>query len=191
MIRFTPTENSKPQIGDILLSEPFLNDPYFGRKAVLLCENNKSGSFGLVLNNIIDMDITEVITDFPDPSARVSLGGPVSRANLFFLHTSEKIKDSQKVIDGIYLGGDFEQLKEEIKIRPNTIKYRLFIGYSGWSDGQLKDEIKSRSWFVTNAEKDQIMDTSGVNEEYWKDLIKKMGEGFTHIAQAPIDPNLN
>ena len=137
------------------------------------------------------MDITEVISDFPDPSVRVSLGGPVSRTNLFFLHTSEKIKDSQKVIDGIYLGGDFEQLKEEIKISSNSIKYRLFIGYSGWSDGQLKDEIKSRSWFVTNAEKDQIMDTSGVNEEYWKDLIKKMGEGFTHIAQAPIDPNLN
>ena len=35
------------------------------------------------------------------------------------------------------------------------------------------------------------MDTSGVNEEYWKELIKKMGDGFTHIAQAPIDPNLN
>ncbi len=191
MIRFTPTENSKPQIGDILLSEPFLNDPYFGRKAVLLCENNESGSFGLVLNNIIDMDITEVISDFPDPSARVSLGGPVSRSNLFFLHTSEKIKDSQKVIDGIYLGGDFDQLKEEIKTSPKSIKYRLFIGYSGWSDGQLKDEIKSRSWFVTNAEKDQIMDTTGANEEYWKELIKNMGDGFTHIAQAPIDPNLN
>ena len=125
MIRFTPTENSKPQIGDILLSEPFLNDPYFGRKAVLICEINKSGSFGLVLNNIIDMDITEVISGFPDPSARISLGGPVSRSNLFFLHTSEKIKDSQKVINGIYLGGDFEQLKEEIKTSPNSGKSRL------------------------------------------------------------------
>lgn len=191
MIRFTPTENSNPKIGDILLSEPFLNDPYFGRKAVLLCENNESGSFGLVLNNIIEMDITEVISDFPDSSAKVSLGGPVSRSNLFFLHTSEEISDSQKVIDGIYLGGDFEELKKMIQENPSSVKYRLFIGYSGWSDGQLQDEIKTRSWFVTNAEKDQIMDTSGANEEYWKNLIKNMGDGYDHIAQAPIDPNLN
>ena len=48
------------------MSEPFLNDSYFGRKAVLLCEKNKSWSFGLVLNNIIDVDITEIISDFPE-----------------------------------------------------------------------------------------------------------------------------
>jgi len=191
MIRFTPPENSKPQIGDILLSEPFLNDPYFGRKAVLLCENNESGSFGLVLNNIIDVDITEVISDFPSPNTRVSLGGPVSRSNLFFLHNSPDIDGGQKVLDGIYLGGDFEELKAKLTIDPSSVKFRLFIGYSGWSDGQLQDEIKSRSWFVTKADNDLIMDTSESNEEYWKALIKNMGEGFGHIAQAPIDPNLN
>lgn len=191
MIRFTPPENSKPQIGDILLSEPFLNDPYFGRKAVLLCENNESGSFGLVLNNLIDVDITEVISDFPSPNTRVSLGGPVSRSNLFFLHNSPDIDGGQKVLDGIYLGGDFEELKAKLTIDPSSVKFRLFIGYSGWSDGQLQDEIKSRSWFVTKADNDLIMDTSESNEEYWKALIKNMGEGFGHIAQAPIDPNLN
>ena len=191
MIRFTPPENSKPQIGDILLSEPFLNDPYFGRKAVLLCENNESGSFGLVLNNLIDVDITEVISDFPSPNTRVSLGGPVSRSNLFFLHNSPDIDGGQKVLDGIYLGGDFEELKAKLTIDPSSVKFRLFIGYSGWSDGQLQDEIKSRSWFVTKADNDLIMDTSESNEEYWKALIKNMGEGFGHIAQAPIGPNLN
>lgn len=191
MIRFTPPENSNPQIGDILLSEPFLNDPYFGRKAVLLCENNESGSFGLVLNNLIDVDITEVISDFPSPNTRVSLGGPVSRSNLFFLHNSPDIDGGQKVLDGIYLGGDFEELKAKLTIDPSSVKFRLFIGYSGWSDGQLQDEIKSRSWFVTKADNDLIMDTSESNEEYWKALIKNMGEGFGHIAQAPIDPNLN
>ena len=116
MIRFTPPENSKPQIGDILLSEPFLNDPYFGRKAVLLCENNESGSFGLVLNNLIDVDITEVISDFPSPNTRVSLGGPDSRSNLFFLHNSPDIDGGQKVLDGIYLGGYFEELKAKLTI---------------------------------------------------------------------------
>ena len=190
MIRFTPTENSNPQIGDILLSEPFLNDSYFGRKAVLLCENNESGSFGLVLNNIIDVDITEIISDFPDPKANVSLGGPVSRSNLFFLHTSPDLVGGQKVIDGLFLGGDFEELKSRVS-KGEEIKYRLFIGYSGWSEDQLQDEIKTRSWFVTKASIDVIMECSEQNKELWKTLIKDMGEGFSHIAEAPIDPTLN
>ena len=61
MIRFTPTEKASPKIGDVLLSEPFLDDPYFGRKAVLLCENNKDGAFGLVLNNFVNIKITYVL----------------------------------------------------------------------------------------------------------------------------------
>tara|TARA_B100001564_G_scaffold324522_1_gene305352 strand:- start:2 stop:577 length:576 start_codon:yes stop_codon:yes gene_type:complete len=191
MIRFTPTENSNPQVGDLLLSEPFLNDPYFGRKAVLLCENNESGSFGLVLNNIIKVDITDLISDFPDSTSKVSLGGPVSQSNLFFLHTHSNLSGSSKVVDGIFLGGDFEELKSLIADPKSKLKYRLFIGYSGWSEGQLHEEIKSRSWFVTKASNDLIMNTSKENEEYWKALINNMGEGYEHIAKAPIDPNLN
>ena len=191
MIRFTPTENANPQVGDLLLSEPFLDDPYFGRKAIFLCDNNESGSFGLVLNNIIEVDINEIILDFPDPISKISLGGPVNQSNLFFLHTYPNLSGTSKVVDGIFLGGDFEELKSLITDPKFDIKYRLFIGYSGWSKGQLRDEIKSRSWFVTTASNDLIMDTSKENEEYWRCLIKNMGDGYGHIAQAPIDPNLN
>ena len=160
MIRFTPTENSDPKVGDILLSEPFLNDPFFGRKAVLLCENNEGGSFGLVLNNIIDVDIEEILKDFPDKTARVSLGGPVSRSNMFFIHNSEAIEGANKIDDRVYLGGDFESLKETISSNIEGFKYRLFIGYSGWSEGQLSEEIKTRSWFVTKATSEIIMNSS-------------------------------
>ena len=68
---------------------------------------------------------------------------------------------------------------------------RFFIGYSGWAEGQLDEEIKSRSWFVTAASSSQVMDTTEANDEFWKSLIKKMGEGYNHIADAPSDPSLN
>ena len=47
MIQFTPSDEKTPQAGDVLLSEPFMNDPYFGRKVVLLCEHNEEGSLAL------------------------------------------------------------------------------------------------------------------------------------------------
>jgi putative transcriptional regulator len=191
MIRFTPTENSTPQVGDILLSEPFLNDPYFGRKAVLLCETNESGSFGLVLNNFVDVKVEDVIVGLPEIETRISLGGPVSTSNLFFLHTCSDLEGAVEVIDGVYLGGDFDELKSKISAGLHNSEYRLFIGYSGWGEDQLADEIKTRSWFVTKASAEQIMSTSDENEEYWKSLIKNMGDGYSHIADAPKDPSLN
>lgn len=191
MIKYTPANNLKPKVGDILLSEPFLNDPYFGRKAVLLCENNEGGSFGLVLNNYIDINPEDLMKDFPSIENRISLGGPVNRTNLFFIHCCPDLKGAQPITDGIYLGGDFEELKNLINKGLALEKYRFFIGYSGWAEGQLDEEIKTRSWFVTNAEAKQVMDTSEQNDDFWKNLIKKMGEGYSHIADAPADPSLN
>ena len=191
MIRYTPTENSSPKIGDILLSEPFLNDPYFGRKAVLLCENNESGSFGLVLNNFVDVKAEEIIVGLPDIETRISLGGPVSSSNLFFLHRCPDLEGASEVVDGIFIGGDFDELKSKIAAGLSNSEYRLFIGYSGWGVGQLDEEIKTRSWFVTKTSSQIIMSTSDENEEYWKSLIKSMGDGYGHIAEAPIDPSLN
>ena len=80
MIRFTPSNQAPPKAGDILLSEPFLDDPYFGRKVVLLCEHNEEGSFGFVLNNFGDIDVDEVMDDLPKLNTRISVGGPVKMA---------------------------------------------------------------------------------------------------------------
>ncbi|MFB1018952.1 MAG: YqgE/AlgH family protein, partial [Flavobacteriales bacterium] len=62
---------------------------------------------------------------------------------------------------------------------------------SGWSDTQLSDEIRSHSWFITRASSKEIMSTEGENDEFWKRLINGMGPGYSHIAEAPADPNLN
>ncbi len=189
MIRFTPTEKAAPKIGDVLLSEPFLDDPYFGRKAVLLCENNKDGAFGLVLNNFVNIKIADVLEDLTDVSARISIGGPVNSANLYYLHTSPEIEGGNEIIDGVYLGGEFETLKD--KIKAGFTSFRFFIGYSGWSDNQLSDEIRSHSWFITRASSKEIMSTEGENDEFWKRLINGMGPEYAHIAEAPSDPTLN
>lgn len=192
MIRFTPSNQSTPQAGNVLLSEPFLDDPYFGRKVVLLCEHNEEGSFGFVLNNFVDIDVDEVMDDLPKMNTRISVGGPVKNGNLYYLHTRADISESIPVVDGVHMGGDFDQIRKLIldgALRANEI--RFFIGYSGWSPAQLQDEIKSRSWFVAEASMNDIMRTDEENEVYWKRLISDMGEGYTHIANAPNDPSLN
>lgn len=192
MIRFTPTNQTQPQPGDILLSEPFLDDPYFGRKVVLLCEHNDEGSFGFVLNNFVDIDVDEVLDELPKLHTRISVGGPVKNGNLYYLHTRADIPDSIPVVGGVHMGGDFDHIKSMMEDGQLTAKdIRFFIGYSGWSPSQLDHEIQSRSWFVCKGHRQDIMRTDEDNDVFWKRLVHDLGDGYAHIANAPSDPSLN
>ena len=88
------------------------------------------------------------------------------------------------------MGGDFEQLKALAKsgqIPEDEI--RFFVGYAGWSAGQLRSEINNRSWFVAEADGLLLMDTSG--DELWATMIGRLGKEFAHLAHTPNDPSLN
>lgn len=180
-----------PAKGQILLSEPFLNDPYFRRTVIFLCEHNEDGSFGFVLNNYIDVELDQIMENMPHFGGRISIGGPVRNSNLYYLHTlGEKIEDSIEIFEGIYMGGNFETLRS-LLMRGQIGKddVRFFVGYSGWSATQLDEEMKLNSWFIAPAEKELIMNTE--LNDLWKTIMKRMGRKGEMIANMPDDPSLN
>jgi putative transcriptional regulator len=192
MIRFTPSSNKDPKPGQVLLSEPFLDDAYFGRKAVLLCEHNEESSFGFVLNNFVDIELSHLLQTMPEWPARISLGGPVKNSNLYYLHTCPQIPGAVRIHEDLYMGGEFDWVKQAIIDKTiSDLDLRFFVGYAGWTAGQLTDEMKSNSWFIADVELSKIMDTTIGEEDYWKQLIMGMGDDFAHIANAPSDPSLN
>jgi len=168
---FAPDKNIKPSKGQVLLAEPFLNDPYFKRTVIFLCEHNHDGSFGF--------------------EGRISIGGPVRNSNLYYLHTlGEKISDSVEIIPGVFMGGNFDILKKMLftgDVKKDEV--RFFVGYSGWSPEQLENEIQSKSWFVANASKELLMNSE--NNDLWKTIMKSMGKKGELIANLPDDPSLN
>jgi putative transcriptional regulator len=191
MIDLRPNQDQLPEKGCVLLSEPFLNDPFFKRTVVILCEHNEDGSFGFVLNNYVDVSLDQVIDDFPNWENVISIGGPVKNGNLFYVHTlGSEIPNSAKVVEGLYFGGDFDVVKEMMvqgRIAPDEI--RFFIGYSGWSAQQLENEMKEQSWFVAHVSRKVIMDTA--DKDIWKTIMKKFGPKGKMIANLPDDPGLN
>ncbi len=191
-ISLTPDNQEKPSKGKILISEPFLDDPYFKRVVVLLCDYDDKGAYGFTLNNYVkDINISEVIADFPDFETRLSIGGPVQKSSLFYIHTKGNIiPESQKIMEDLYFGGDYSEIIRLIKsgeISPKDI--RFFIGYSGWSEGQLDAEIESKSWFVTSTDSKTIMDTKQVN--LWKKVLSNMGVKEKIISNIPENHELN
>lgn len=191
MIKITPENTVNPSRGKVLLSEPFLTDPYFKRAAILLCEHNDEGSFGFVLNNYLDMSLDQIMNGLPELPTRVSVGGPVNSSNLYYLHTlGDFIIDSKEIAKGIYLGGDFEHLKEEIaKGNVGSNQVRFFVGYSGWSANQLEEEMTQNSWFVAEAKPEIVMNIKSDN--LWAEFLESMGPKYAKMIDLPTDPNLN
>jgi len=191
MINFRPVNKFKPAKGRLLISEPFLQDPYFKRTVVLLCEHNDKGSYGFVLNKYIDLDIDEVIDEFPHLETRISLGGPVQDTRLFYIHTlGDQIEGSIEIKDGIYIGGEFDVLKDLIESNQVDQEYiRFFIGYAGWSENQLQEELEEHAWLVAPGDGLDLMDTS--TEKLWSHVLTTMGKEYANLAKFPEDPSLN
>lgn len=179
-----------PQKGRLLISEPFMADVNFKRTVVLLTEHNLEGTVGYILNQQSDFLLKDVISDCWDAAMQIFIGGPVANDTLHFIHkVPEKITGGIAIGNGLFWGGDFENLKLQVNnynIKEEEIKF--FIGYSGWSKDQLEDELAVNSWIVSDKfNTDMIFDGSDI----WKEAILNMGIKYAHIVNFPENPTLN
>ncbi|MCZ2224174.1 MAG: YqgE/AlgH family protein [Chitinophagales bacterium] len=177
--------------GLLLISDPFLKDPNFSRSVVLICDHQTEGSFGFVLNkpyeNSLGIMLNEdAMLDFP-----LFYGGPVQKDTIHFLHKRpDIIDDSMEVMDNIFWGGDFELITDLIKNKELSKKdIRFFIGYSGWGEGQLEEELKTKSWITRQATSSLVFHKNVQN--IWKDALIDLGGEYKQMINYPLDPQYN
>jgi putative transcriptional regulator len=177
--------------GTILIADPFLKDPNFKRTVVFLCDHESAGTFGFVINRRHNTTVADLLPDLEDCQFPVYYGGPVQMDALHFLHRCpDMISGGIEVTDGIFWGGNFEQVS--ILLQNNSLKQtqiRFFIGYSGWGEGQLEDELKEKSWLITQGNKKLVFHRD--ENLIWQDAIKQIGGEYKQIINYPIDPTLN
>ncbi len=181
----------EPQQGVLLISDPFLLDLNFSRTVILICEHNEEGTIGFVINRKYEIPISQLIPELKNISIPLFYGGPVQMDVLHFLHQHpDKIPGGIEIANGIYWGGDFEILVNLIiKQLIDTNSIRLFIGYSGWSSGQLNEEINEKSWLCL--ESSQALIFQKKQDDIWKEALKQMGKKYEYLINSPLDPQLN
>jgi putative transcriptional regulator len=180
-----------PARGTLLIANPFLKDPNFIRSVIFLCEHKEEGSFGFVLNKKFPQTLGELIPELEEFKIPVYYGGPVQKDTIHFLHQyPDLIPGGEEVLDGVYWGGNFESLVSYVKNNDIDLnKIRFFIGYSGWSEGQLDGELEEKSWLTVDAIRKLIFHKHP--EETWKDSLKHLGGDYEMMINFPIDPQLN
>jgi len=180
-----------PAPGVLLLAHPMLTDPNFRRAVVLLCEHSAEGSFGLILNKPLALELGEVVEGVAS-DVQVSLGGPVQPNTLHYLHRHQDVlTDATPVTEHVAWGGDFDLVKALVlseEASPQTL--RFFLGYSGWASRQLEEEIEEGGWILTEL-RDVDLSFPENPEQLWRTVLRRMGGEYAYLANFPDDPRMN
>ena len=185
------SNNVLPSRGKILISEPFLRDATFGRSVVLLIDHTEEGSMGLIINKQLPIFVNDIIKEFKYiEDIPLYKGGPIATDTLFYLHTLADISGAIPISKGLFLNGDFEEIKRYILQGNQIDRYiRFFLGYSGWESEQLSTELRENTWLVSKEENAYLM--NGDTKDMWKQALEKLGSKYETWSRFPQVPTLN
>ena len=173
--------------GQLLLAHPVMRDSNFKRAVILLSAHSAEGAMGVVLNRPLGKQLAELNTAFAfGPLAGVPLycGGPVEPEQLIIV--SWQWLQTENAFQ-LHFGIDPEKAAELIGTPGLTV--RDFLGYAGWSRGQLENEMKQDTWFVTTVEGGQLEQADGV--ALWRNILGGLDPELKFLANEPEDPSVN
>jgi putative transcriptional regulator len=187
MVRELSPDDPKSLAGSLLVAHPSMLDPNF-RRAVLFLSAHSSGdgALGIILNRPLGKQVGELVTGAPPDGLEtvpVFFGGPVQRDRLVFAALEWEKGAGLKLDHNVGI----DEANELAGKNPASV--RAFVGYAGWSAGQLEAEMKQNAWLVQKAERSALkLDQL---PKLWFDIMRGLGPWFKMLAAAPDDPSLN
>ena len=165
----------------ILIAMPHMNDPFFGKGVVYICEHTKEGAMGLVINRpFMEPDLKKLFTDIYEDNenilqivSKVHFGGPVMIERGIILHTTDHLVDTSVKISENIAMTSHRDILSDISKEKGPANYKLFLGHSGWGGGQLEKEIERGDWLLQDTTPDFIFD---VPEKFmWGQAARTLG----------------
>jgi len=186
------TDPSAPDLpiqlqGQLLLADPSLREGTFYRSVILLAEHQPAhGAYGLILNHPTGKTVGELLTgkEFgPLQHLPVHDGGPVAQDELTFTSFWWSRKLGLRWALRISAADAVNHSR-----RPGRI-VRAFLGYSGWTAGQLEGELRRSSWIPARPKPDLLGHQH--DQRLWAELLRTVSPLHRILAEAPDDPSLN
>jgi putative transcriptional regulator len=184
-----PDESTESTLeGKLLLASPSLVESTFHRTVILLCSHSRtSGALGFILNRPLGRTVEEVLPDEEFEriwGVPVFTGGPVGMGHLTFAALGWNEETGRLDYEThLSAAGAIRQFEEGFCLR-------AFVGYSGWSPGQLENEMRQNAWEV-KAPKPEVVQGGDLNERLWTQLIRDISPFHRLEADVPDDLSLN
>jgi putative transcriptional regulator len=181
------TGKSQNFAGQLLVAHPSMLDPNFRRSVLLITSHDaEEGAMGVILNRPLDKQVSELVTDLtPETLADVPvfIGGPVATNQLMFAAFDWEGRNSLNLKQNVDLDeADELAAKDESAVR-------AFVGYAGWTAGQLENELRQNAWVLRKPDRAALKPER--LPRLWFEIMRSLGPWFKMLAAAPDDPSLN
>jgi putative transcriptional regulator len=177
-------------VGKLLVATPLLLDPNFFRTVVLMIEHSDEGALGLVLNRATDEPVLDHLPDWDEHlvSPRVVfIGGPVNNeVAVGLVRRPSRVPDEWS--PAAHDTG-LVDLAEGPAALDSMEAARVFSGYAGWVAGQLEQELRSGSWILAEADRDDAF--TPVPDDLWREVLRRQPDRRSLYASFPDDPRSN
>ncbi len=162
--------------GRFLIAARRLQSDFFARSVVLLLDySSPTGAFGVIVNRPTGLGLTDLLPaldSVPERLDRVNLGGPVDPGRMVFLiRSASPPRDSWPVFADVHATSGAGVLRSAIERNEPPARFRAFVGYAGWSPGQLDEEVARGDWYVVPADPEQVFDPR--MEDLWDRLVEE------------------
>jgi putative transcriptional regulator len=162
----------------LLVAMPQVLDPFFQKSVVLLVHHEEEGSFGFILNRTTGIRLTEILAGMDvgwrgEDCAMAHFGGPVhpQLGTVLFAPGEAETEAATEVLPGVSLTQHIGDLMRLAETPPDHL--RLFLGYAGWGEGQLMDEILRNDWLTAPVREDLIF--AADPETVWSNALQSVG----------------
>jgi putative transcriptional regulator len=173
--------------GSLLVAHPNMLDPNFRRAVLFISAHDaEDGALGVILNRPLDKQVADLVNEAPPKGLAdvpVFLGGPVGKNQLMFAAFEWQDEEALRLNHNVGV----EEAHQLVDEDPALV--RAFVGYAGWSAGQLEAEMKQKAWIVQKPTRSDLAPER--LPKLWFDIMSGLGPWFKMLAAAPDDPSLN
>lgn len=176
-----------------LIAMPSLEDTFFERSVIYLCEHNNKGAMGLVINRPFDIPVSELLEQMSldsedtqytqavnDP---VLIGGPVNPERGFVLHTPQPNWSNSETLNDELMLTTSKDILASLGTDTAPTDVLVILGYAGWSKDQLEQELADNSWLTLPATNDILFNTP--YDDRWQQATRALGFDVWQMSQQP------
>ena len=163
-----------------LIAMPSLKDPNFSRTVTYICEHNADGAMGIIINRPMDFRLDEVLEHMGVDSDNAEVndelvyaGGPVQRERGFVLHRPAGRWDSSLNISAEVAVTTSRDVLEAMALGSGPEEYLVALGYAGWGEGQLEQEMIDNAWLAGPMTPELMFHTPA--EQRWSSAAALLG----------------
>jgi putative transcriptional regulator len=156
-------------VGRILVASRKSHDADFAQTVILLVRHDHQATLGLFLNRPLNIPVSEVYPELKGRQLKLYAGGPLTIGIRALYRSRMNPPEAASIFADVSMISTKTLLAKMVESGTPSSVFRVYAGYTGWSPGQLSNEVARGLWHVVAGDAGVVFDPH--SETLWARLI--------------------